>query len=202
MPDFTYIARNAHGQKVTGSLMAATQREAISQLAARALFPIEVAAEKKREASFNFRRRVSGQLVATTYAQLASLLRSGVPLLRSLAVLRDQTSQVTLKEVLTEVHSRVEEGESLGEALARHPKIFNEMAVNMVRAGGEGGFLEEALDRVATFTEQQEDLKARTVGGAGVPGVLNDHRLAGHRRAADFPRPEFRDHVRPPPRAR
>lgn len=172
MPDFTYIARDAHGQKVTGSLMAASQREALTQLAARALFPIEVAAEKKTQAAFTFRRRVSGQLVATTYAQLASLLRSGVPLLRSLAVLRDQSSHTGLKDVLQDVHSRVEEGQSLGEALARHPKIFNEMAVNMVRAGGEGGFLEEALDRVATFTEQQEDLKARTIGALAYPVFL------------------------------
>jgi general secretion pathway protein F/type IV pilus assembly protein PilC len=95
-----------------------------------------------------------------------------VPLLRSLAVLREQTSHRGLKEVLTQVHAKVEEGSTLAEAMARHPKAFGEMAVNMVRAGGEGGFLEDALDRVASFTEQQEDLKSRTVGAMAYPVFL------------------------------
>jgi general secretion pathway protein F/type IV pilus assembly protein PilC len=73
---------------------------------------------------------------------------------------------------LDEVHGRVEEGAGLGEAMARHPRVFSEMAINMVRAGGEGGFLEEALDRVAHFTEEYEDLKSRTVGALAYPVFL------------------------------
>ena len=173
MPDFSYIARDSHGQKVMGTLAAASQREAISQLSAQSLFPIDVQAQKENaKSAFSFGKRVSGQLIATTYGQLAGLLRSGVPLLRSICVLRDQTSHVTLKEVLQDVHDRVEEGSSLADAMARHTKAFNEMSVNMVRAGGEGGFLEEALERVATFTEQQEDLKSRTMGALAYPMFL------------------------------
>jgi len=172
MPDFSYIARDSNGQKVAGSLAAASEREAISQLVARALFPIEVQAETKPAAKFSLGKRVGGQLIATTYGQLAGLLRSGVPLLRSLCVLRDQTSHEALKDVLQDVHDRVEEGSSLADAFARHPKVFNEMSINMVRAGGEGGFLEEALDRVAMFTEQQEDLKSRTMGALAYPIFL------------------------------
>jgi general secretion pathway protein F/type IV pilus assembly protein PilC len=77
-----------------------------------------------------------------------------------------------LKEVLADVYHRVEEGATLGEAMARYPKVFSELAVNMVKAGGEGGFLEEALDRVAAFTEQYEDLKSRTTGALAYPAVL------------------------------
>jgi general secretion pathway protein F/type IV pilus assembly protein PilC len=174
LPDFTYIARDAHGQKVQGTLAAGSQREAIALLAGRALFPLEVATDepKKQAAGFGFGRRVKPQLIATTYGQLASLLRSGVPLLRSIAVLRDQSSHVGLKEVLQDVHDRVEEGETLADAMQRHPRVFNEMAVSMVRAGGEGAFMEEALDRVATFTEQQEDLKSRTMGALAYPVFL------------------------------
>ena len=73
---------------------------------------------------------------------------------------------------MKDVHSRVEEGTTLGDAIARHPRVFHEMAINMVRAGGEGGFLEEALDRVAHFTEQQEDLKSRTIGALAYPMFL------------------------------
>ena len=120
-----------------------------------------------------FSRRVRGQQMAITYAQLSALMRSGVPLLRSLAVLREQSSHRTLKEVLEDVHHRVEEGASLAEAMAHYPGVFSDLAVQMVRAGGEGGFLEEALDRVAQFTEQSEDLKSRTVGALAYPIFLS-----------------------------
>src|SRR5690606_36393028 len=66
----------------------------------------------------------------------------------------------------------VEEGALRADVMERHPKVFSEMAVHMVRAGAEGGFLEEALERVAKFTEQQEDLKSRTMGALAYPVVL------------------------------
>ena len=172
MPDFAYIARRFDGEKVSGSLTAGSEREAVALLSNQQLFPIEVSPEKAASAGFSFSRRVSGQVMSVTYGQLASLLRSGVPLLRSLGVLRDQSSHRVLKEVLTDVYHRVEEGTTLGEAMARYPKVFSELAVNMVKAGGEGGFLEEALDRVAAFTEQYEDLKSRTTGALAYPAVL------------------------------
>ncbi len=171
MPDFAYIARNLQGQKVTGTISAATERDALTQLGAKSLFPIQVALEDARAATRG-NRRVKGQVMANIYAQMAALLRSGVPLLRSIRVLRDQTTNQTLKFVLDDVHARVEEGALLGDVMARHPKVFNEMAIHMVRAGTEGGFLEEALERVAKFTEQQEDLKARTMGALAYPVVL------------------------------
>lgn len=172
MPDFAYTARDSRGQKVTGTLAAQSQREALAQLTSKALFPLEVSAEQPKRV-IGYRGRIKGQLIATTYAQLAALLRSGVPLLRSIAVMRGQTSHPGLKEVLQDVHDQVEQGETLSDAIARHPRVFSEMAINMVRAGGEGGFLEEALDRVATFTEQQEDLKARTIGALAYPVFLS-----------------------------
>jgi general secretion pathway protein F/type IV pilus assembly protein PilC len=171
MPDFAYTARNAQGERLTGTLSAGSEREAISLLSSRALFPIDVAVQKA-STGIQFSRGVRGQTMAVTYNQLAALLRSGVPLLRSLGVLRDQTSHRTLKEVLDDIHRRVEDGSSLADAMARYPRVFSELAVNMVRAGGEGGFLEDALDRVAKFTEQYEDLKSRTTGALAYPVFL------------------------------
>ena len=170
MPDFAYTARNMTGEKISGRISAASEREAISLLTGQSLFPMEVKAEKQRSTGFG--KRVRGQIMALTYNQLSSLLRSGVPLLRSLHVLRDQCSHPALKQVLEDIHSRVEDGATLAEAMARHPRVFNEMAVSMVRAGGEGGFLEEALERVAMFTEQADDLKARTTGALAYPAFL------------------------------
>ena len=75
------------------------------------------------------------------------------------------------ENALEDVIARVEDGETLSDAFARHPKIFSDMAVNMSRAGAEGGFLEDALQRVASFTEQQDELKSRTIGALIYPAV-------------------------------
>lgn len=171
MPDFQYIARDASGRQTDGVIVAPTQREAAAMLASRALFPISVKEDRSARPSL-FGGRISPQVLATLYGQLAGLLRSGVPLLRSLHILRDQSSHRRLTEVLADVYQRVEDGASLAEAMARHPQVFRSMAVNIVRAGGEGGFLEDALDRVAMFTEQEEDLKARTMGAIAYPIFL------------------------------
>lgn len=137
----------------------------------RALFPVQIEQEAKGSNVFKS-KRVSAQRLASAYGQLGDLLRSGVPLLKSLSILEKQSSHGGLSTVLVDVRGRVEEGSTLAEAMARHPKVFSEMAVSMVRAGGEGGFLEEALDRVAEFTEQQEDLKSRTLGAIAYPVFL------------------------------
>ncbi len=173
MPEFAYIARNMQGVKVAGTVSATNEREAISLLSGQSLFPVSVAAEKEKSSGgITFSRRVSGQHIAQLFGQLAALLRSGVPLMRGLKVMRDQTTHAGLKAVLDDVASRVEDGDTLAEAFSRHPRVFGEMGINMVRAGGEGGFLEDALDRVAQFTEQQEDLKGRTIGALAYPVVL------------------------------
>jgi general secretion pathway protein F/type IV pilus assembly protein PilC len=170
MPEFAYIARDMSGKKTTGTVAAGNQREAIALLDAKSLFPIEVTVNKATVVRSS--GRVRGLTMAVFYSQLAALLRSGVPMLRGLTVLGKQSTNKTLTNVLEDVRGRVEEGESLGAAMARFPKVFSEMAVNMVKAGAEGGFLEDALERVATFTEQQEDLKGRTLGALAYPAFL------------------------------
>lgn len=171
MPEFAYIARDATGQKIAGRLAAATRQEALAALASKALFPVSVDAAKS--ASMTFRgRRVSAQLVATTLGQLADLLRSGVPLIRSLTVLKNQCSHAGLAETLEQLRTDVEGGSGIADAMLRHPRVFNEMSVSIVRAGSEGGFLEDSLDQVADFTEKQEDLKSRTLGAIAYPAFL------------------------------
>ena len=171
MPEFTYVARKATGDKVTGSLAAASRQEVLAILASQSLFPVEIRAEAPRR-QLPGRRRIPMQLLAITYSQLADLLRSGVPLLRALDVLRKQTAHARLSEILSDIHDRVEDGATLGDAMARFEHLFGEMAVSMIRAGGEGGFLEEALARVAEFTETQDDLRRRTLGAMAYPMML------------------------------
>ena len=168
MPDFAYVARDLSGKSIVGTISAASVRDAATQLGSKALFPISIQVDKTKQV----RRtgRVSGAQMASFYGQMASLLRSGVPMLKSLTVLSQQSgSSKTLRNVISEVKARVEEGESLPDAMARYPRIFNDMAVNMVRAGTEGGFLEDALERVSGFVEQQEELKGKTLGALAYP---------------------------------
>jgi len=174
MPSFQYAARDRSGKSIAGVIEAASQREASVLLSARELFPTEIRENQSRTWGLrgNRRHKVKGQTMAVFYGQLASLLRSGVPMIRSLALLGEQSSTPTLGEVLREVRSRVEDGEPLGDVMARYPGVFSDMATNMVRAGTEGGFLEDALDRVGNFTELQEDLKGRTVSAMAYPVFL------------------------------
>lgn len=171
MPDFQYTARDTAGKKVVGQIAAATEREAVRLLAGNSLFPLEISTDIKSTVRKS-NKRVKGQVMAQVYGQLASLLRSGVPLLRSIKVLQKQATNDTLSFVLGEVYSQVEEGINIADAMAQYPKVFSEVCINMSRAGAEGGFLEDALDRVAKFTEQQEDLKGETIGQLAYPVFL------------------------------
>src|SRR6516164_7673469 len=171
MPDFNYIACDAAGLRQSGTISAASRREAAAALAGRALFPVSM--EDARPMTEPRRmRRVPAALLAVTYGQLADLLRSGVPLLRALIVVEKQTSQPGLKSIIEDIRRQVEDGKTLADAMIRYQNVLGEMAVSMVRAGSEGGFLEEALTRVAQFTEGQDDLKKRTMGALAYPMFL------------------------------
>lgn len=173
MPTFAYTARDMSGKQVTGTVEANAERDVASILSEKSLFPVEVKANAGApQAIFGKRKKVKAQTMAMFYSQLAALLRAGVPMIRSLNVMADQSSNALLTEVITDIRARVEDGESIGDAMARYPKVFNEMGCNMVRAGTEGGFLEDALDRVGKFTELQEDLKGRTISAMAYPIFL------------------------------
>jgi general secretion pathway protein F len=171
VPEFTYEAMAPGGSRSQGVLVAGSEREVMSMLDARGLFPVRIAPAKvaggKRRG-----RRISSRHLATFYAQLADLLHSGVALLRSLDILERQSSQPALAEVLREVRAKVADGMGLAQAMALHPHAFNELSVSMVRAGQEGGFLEDVLRRIADFTEHQEDLKAKVTGALAYPVFL------------------------------
>ena len=123
MPDFAYVARDQQGKRVSGTIAATTEREAVSLLSGKSLFPLKVDAQKARE-GWGFGGRVRGAVLATFYGQLAGLLRSGVPLLRSLEVLKKQTSNAKLQNILDDVYTRVEDGATLAESMNHHKSTF------------------------------------------------------------------------------
>lgn len=173
MPDFQYIARELSGAQVTGVISATTQQDALSSLAQKQLFPVSVdLADTSRAQQKYVGRRVKARVLAVFYTQLADLLKSGVPLLRSLDLLHEQATSPALQLVLEDVRAHVADGMPLFEAMKLHSKCFSELVVSMVRAGEEGGFLEDVLKRIAAFTEHQEELKGRVVGAMVYPLFL------------------------------
>ena len=171
MPSYRYIVRNQQGVKIEGQIDAAMENEAVAALTSAGLFPLEIKPVLQQAVTGRV-RRVSGQLLAGFYSQLADLLKSGVPLLRALKVLHDQTSNSNLKFVIDNIYRRVEAGETLAEAMGRFPAVFGDMGIQVIMAGGEGGFLEEALYHIAEYTEAQDDLKGRIIGALVYPVLL------------------------------
>lgn len=173
MPDFQYTAREITGKQVTGMLSAAGEQDALATLGNRGLFPLRVDLAETAKAQARYTgRRIPARVLAMFYSQLADLLKSGVPLLRSLELLNRQAHSPALQVVLEDIRGEVADGTRLAEAMRRHPKAFNELAVSMVRAGEEGGFLEDVLKRIAAFTEHQQELKNRVTGAMIYPLFL------------------------------
>jgi general secretion pathway protein F/type IV pilus assembly protein PilC len=171
MPEFQYIACDPQGREVTGMLTAADRREASRRLTAQRLFPVRVEHEGRGDARRDS-RRIGRRQVAAVYSQLAQLLQSGVALLRALELLEKQAARPALKRVLDDVRRRVSEGARLHEAMRQHPYAFSALAVSVIQAGEEGGFLEDAFARIAAFTQREEDLKGRVLAALAYPAFL------------------------------
>jgi len=172
MPEFAYTARTAEGQDVTGLIAGDTRRDVLAMLTERSLFPMVVEPAKSKAFSFQFNRRIKTELLAATLTQLSDLLANGVPLLRSLDVLAEQSVHPRLREVLSDVRSQVAEGQPLNQAMGAHPDVFTDLTLSIVRAGTEGAFLEEALNQTAEFMERQEELRSRIRGAMAYPAFL------------------------------
>jgi general secretion pathway protein F/type IV pilus assembly protein PilC len=172
VPEFAFEAIGRTGLRSQGTLTASSEREVMTLLDGRGLLPVRISAAQAAHTHRSWGRRIRSRYLAGFYSQLADLLRSGVPLLRSLDILERQGAQPALSEVVREVRAEVAQGTALAEAMSHHPRAFSELAVSMVRAGEEGGFLEDVLQRIADFTEHQEDLKAKVVGALAYPVFL------------------------------
>jgi len=174
MPTFAYRARDASGQEVHGSLVADTVAAATRMLGERSLLPVQVDEVKAEERWLltGRTRRVKLAKVGLMYEQLADLLRAGVPMLRALTVLCTQSSTPGLARVLRELREDVSGGDSLADAMGRHPYAFPELHASMVRAGEKGGFLEDVLTRLADFVHRQDALRNKFIGAMIYPCVL------------------------------
>ena len=174
MPTFNYKARDMGGDAVDGTLVADSEMAAARILHERELMPIDLREIDTDRRSLLGRRsdKVSASRVGVVYEQLADLLNAGVPLLRGIAVLANQTNVPALGRVLREVHDDVSGGDALADSMEKHQNAFPKLHAAMVRAGEKGGFLEDVLQRLSEFVTRQDELKNKFIGAMAYPCIL------------------------------
>lgn len=163
MPKFQYKVKREAEDITTGVMEAETQRAVVSRLREMGFFPISV-----EEFADSSERGLKAKLSSIRlkdrnyfFRQMANLLEAGMPILRALTTLREQADNPKFRAMLEALHGSVQQGSSFADALEAHPKIFPAMYVNLVRAGEEGGMLEEVLWRVVDFGEKDEELRGK-----------------------------------------
>ena len=169
MPSFTYTAREATGKAVKGTLDAGDRTEVLRLLSDRKLFPVAVDAVPEKKARG---RRIGKAAMAQFYQQMGDLLGAGVPLLRALAIIEEQTADAGLAVVVGDVRAQVADGSSLAEAMRRHPAAFPDFVLSLIEAGEEGSFVEEVLARLAAITQHQNELRGQVAGAMAYPAFL------------------------------
>jgi type IV pilus assembly protein PilC len=192
MPKFSYVAMDAHGKETKGTLDVGSQNEAIGRVKEMGLFPTRIVevekvkekpdqkkaakSGKKKGGGMNISIKIPGlsgrvkSKVLTTFTrQLATLVDAGLPLLRGLRVLEKQERNPTLKSIIGDLALSIEGGSTFSEALAQHPKVFNRLFVNMVKAGELGGVLEVVLARLSEFMEKAQKIKGKVIAAMFYP---------------------------------
>ncbi len=172
MAVFEYQAIAESGKSVKGIIDADSPVAARRKLREQALHPtavVETFGKQGLEVKGISLSRVGQRDIALMTRQLAVLLRAGMPLVESLSALLDQTTSARLRKIIYDVRDKVNEGSSLADALAGHPRIFSELYVNMVGAGESSGALEQVLFRLMDILERQVRLKKRVVAALVYP---------------------------------
>ncbi|MFN2476579.1 MAG: type II secretion system F family protein [Chthoniobacterales bacterium] len=200
MPRFNYVALDSRGQEFVGLIDASSSSEVIGQLRQAGYFPTNVAEEGKSDPRALKPAKAKGKTKAVAVPaapktdrkgivlfeektvktkvlmiftrQLATLIDAGLPLLRALTVLAKQERDKVLKKTITNLSDSVQGGSTFSEGLAQHPKIFNDLYVNMVRAGELGGVLEVVLTRLAEFQEKAQKIKNKVVAAMVYPLIV------------------------------
>jgi len=172
---FVYKATTKEGRPISGTAEAANRQALLVLLHKQGVHPVLIEAGKGKNKSgglFSHKKKVKlGDLVIFT-RQLSTMISAGVPLARSLAALQSDVSNPYMGEVLTGVCKEVEGGTPLGDAFSKYPNVFSEVYVNMVRAGEEGGILDDILKRLATQVEQDSSIRKKIKSAMMYPIVI------------------------------
>ncbi len=187
MPIFNYVATDASGKETKGVINAETEAIALSRVREMSLFPMQLTErvadakgkQGKKGGLFQgqikipfLSSRVSRKELTPFTRQLATLINAGLPLIRSLNILKNQMKPSALKDVVTGIIAYVEGGSSFSEALKKYPKVFSKVFVGMVKAGEEGGVLDKSLERLAEFAEKTAALTGKIKAAMTYPTIV------------------------------
>lgn len=183
MPDYKYTAIDRNGAQTSGKIEAANDEQARQKLMAKGLMVTTLAGDSgaakpaaaaaaPAKAGFSFGSKVTQNDVTVMTRQLATLIVAGLPLLRALELITKQERNPAFKAILANVAESVSQGNNLSEALQAHPKVFDKLFVNMIRAGEAGGVLDKVLDRLAKFREKAERIQKKVKSAMVYPGVV------------------------------
>ncbi|MFO8070881.1 MAG: type II secretion system F family protein [Polyangia bacterium] len=172
MADYVYEARNNTGKVVKGVLTADNEEEVTGKLREKGLSPLKVK-KKSIEINLNFRRKATAKDLKTFTRQFSTMIDAGLPLVQCLDILGSQAENKWFGSKLLEIKRLVEGGSTFSEALAKYPRIFDELFVNLVAAGEMGGILDTIMKRLAEYIEKREQLQRRIKGAMVYPvGIL------------------------------
>lgn len=179
MPIFTYVAtsKSDNNKTVTGTIEANTREDVLANLVKQNLSPVSIKSAKDSSsgnflsAFFGSKKVKSDELVIFT-RQLSAMISAGVPLLKALTSLQNHAESALFKEVLEKVSNDIEGGDSFADALGRHPSTFNDVYVNMVRAGEAAGILDDILKRLALQQEKSATIRKKIKSAMSYPMVL------------------------------
>ena len=170
MPSYQYTARDAKGDLKTGTLEAATKDDVMTQLRQKRMNVVKV--EEQAKAKQKTGGSIAMRDIVIFTRQFSTMINSGLPLVQALDILSKQTENKALSAVTRQVVFDVESGHTVADALAKHPKAFSDLYVNMVAAGEAGGILDTILMRLATFMEKNDALVRKVKGAMIYPGVI------------------------------
>ena len=182
MPTYQFEAMDSTGQEIKDVIDAPTEAEAQATIRQMGYFITKISVKKERKQKADKKTSgkkrsfaiggVSGKLLTTFTRQLSILQDAGLPILRSLRILETQQKPGRLKNALMDVGDEIESGATLSEAMAKSPKVFNRLYINMIKAGEAGGALEVILRRLSEFLERSESLKRKVKGAMIYPVIV------------------------------
>ncbi len=174
MPVYTWVAETRKGRKLKGELEAADERIAMSQLKRRNLTVKKLKPKPKDLfANVSFMQpKVTNKDIVIFTRQFSTMIDAGLPLVQGINILAEQAENKTFRGILKQISKDVEGGSTLAEAMKKHPKVFDDLFVNLVAAGEVGGILDTIMRRLATFIEKAEKLKSQIKGAMTYPIVV------------------------------
>ncbi|MFW6286454.1 MAG: type II secretion system F family protein, partial [Candidatus Sumerlaeota bacterium] len=176
MPKFEYLARDTKGERITGVIEVDDRQAVVGRLQTMGYYPVRISnttpSGSKHRSLAHIRGRVATSQMVDFQRQLADLMQAGVPLVKSLNIIVNQTQDELLREIVADISKNVQGGDTLARAMSRHPKTFNTITVAMVRAGEMGGMLPDILERLADFSENESELKSKVISSLTYPIIM------------------------------